>query len=381
MEESSNKPSLAEGDCLVEDALDASQTSTWFLVGQIAEAEPIRHFALRSSTISVGRRSDCDLHLPLMGVSGKHAEITPMASGLEIRDLGSTNGTFVNGVQITDRATAREDDIVQFSSVAFRVYQQACRDQRTVLSFDSGRALALTQFDRLINDGAVVPHFQPIVRLDTQEVTGYEVLARSNLCGLTYPCEMFQAAVQLDLAAELSRTARAEGIRIGSQLPQPSVLYLNTHPAEMGDPQLIVSLAEVRASHPAQPIVLEIHEAAITDSASMRELRASLTALDIQLAYDDFGAGRARLNELTEVPPDVLKFDMILVHDIDKASSDRQQMIAALVSMVSQLGITPLAEGIETAAEARTCIELGFELAQGYYFGRPAAMNNIVAEG
>ena len=112
----------------------------------------------------------------------------------------------------------------------------------------------------------------------------------------------------------------------------------------------------------------------------MRELRASLTALDIQLAYDDFGAGQARLNELTEVPPDILKFDMILVHNIDKVSSDRQQMIAALVNMVRKLGITPLAEGVETAAEANMCIELGFELAQGYHFGRPVPMSKIVAD-
>ena len=221
---------------------DAGPSSTWLLVGQVAENEPLRRIAVGSSTIRVGRRPDCELHLPNMGISGTHAEITPLASALEVRDLGSTNGTFVNGVQITDRATVREDDIVQFSSVAFRVHQEACRDSRTLLSSDSDRALSLTLFDKLINDGAVVPHFQPIVRLGSQEVVGYEVLARSKVYGLTYPCEMFQAAVLLDMAAELSRTVRSEGIRVGSQLPEPSVLYLNTHPTEMGKPSLIESL-------------------------------------------------------------------------------------------------------------------------------------------
>jgi EAL domain-containing protein (putative c-di-GMP-specific phosphodiesterase class I) len=303
-----------------------------------------------------------------------------MISALEVRDLGSTNGTFVNGIQITDRATVRADDIVQFSSVAFRVRQEECPDLRTHLSSDSDRALALTQFDKLVTDQSVVPYFQPIVRLDSEETVGYEVLARSKLYGLTYPREMFQAAAQLNLAAELSRIARSVGVRIGSQLSEPSVLYLNTHPVEMKGPGLIESLAKTRAGNPTQPIVLEIHEAAITDPNSMRELQASLTALNIRLAYDDFGAGQARLNELVEVPPDVLKFDMILVHGIDRAPAGRQQMIGALVDMVIELGIQPLAEGVETAVEAETCRELGFELAQGYYFGRPTPISNVVAD-
>jgi EAL domain-containing protein (putative c-di-GMP-specific phosphodiesterase class I) len=351
--------------------------STWFLVGQVVENEPLRNIAISSSTIRVGRRPDCDLHLPNMSVSGAHAEITPMAGALDVRDLGSTNGTFVNGIRITDRATVRKDDIVQFSSVAFRVQQEVCPDLRTNPSADSDRALALIQFNKLVSDQAVVPYFQPIVRLDSEETVGYEVLARSRLYGLTHPNEMFQAAAQLDLAAELSRIARSVGVHVGSQLADSTVLYLNTHPAEMNDPSLIGSLAEARAIHPTRPMVLEIHEAAVTDPKSMRELRASLIALDIRLAYDDFGAGQARLNELVEVPPDVLKFDMVLVRGIDQAPTGRQQMIGALVDMVIELGIQPLAEGIETAAEAKTCGELGFELAQGYHFGRPTAINNI----
>lgn len=366
---------LTSDTCLATDTTGA--LSTWFLVGQVAENEPLRNIAISSSTICVGRRPDSDLHLPNMSVSGTHAEITPMASALEVRDLGSTNGTFVNGIRITDRATVRKDDIVQFSSVAFRVHQQVCPDLRTNPSADSDRALALIQFNKLVSDHAVVPYFQPIVRLDSEETVGYEVLARSRLYGLTHPDEMFQAAAQLDLAAELSRIARSVGVRVGSQLSELTVLYLNTHPTEMNDPSLIGSLAETRAMHPTRPIVLEIHEAAVTDPKSMRELRASLIALDIRLAYDDFGAGQARLNELVEVPPDVLKFDMILVRGIDQAPTGRQQMIGALVDMVIELGIQPLAEGIETEAEAKTCRELGFELAQGYHFGRPTPINNV----
>src|SRR5256885_16736849 len=104
----------------------------------------------------------------------------------------------------------------------------------------------------------------------------------------------------------------------------------------------------------------------------MRELRAVLYALEMRLAYDDFGAGQARFVELVEVPPDFLKFDMKLVQGLHTASLARQQLVGSLVQMASDLGILPLAEGIESEEDGIACRELGFVLGQGYYYGRPA---------
>ena len=72
-----------------------------------------------------------------------------------------------------------------------------------------------------------------------------------------------------------------------------------------------------------------------------------------------------------EVPPDVLKFDISLVRNIHRASLKRRQMVLTLVSMVREFGIAPLAEGVESQDEADACLDLGFEYAQGYHFGRP----------
>jgi EAL domain-containing protein (putative c-di-GMP-specific phosphodiesterase class I) len=118
---------------------------------------------------------------------------------------------------------------------------------------------------------------------------------------------------------------------------------------------------------------LEIHEAAITNPQAMRQLQACLRDINVQIAYDDFGAGQNRLVELIESPPDVLKFDMSLIRDIDQATAERQRMVASLVQIVVDLGVQPLAEGIETLAEAEVCKEMGFSLAQGYFYGRPAS--------
>jgi EAL domain-containing protein (putative c-di-GMP-specific phosphodiesterase class I) len=176
----------------------------------------------------------------------------------------------------------------------------------------------------------------------------------------------------LNLEVELSRMLRWEGLHAAAVFPDQPRLFVNTHPSEMNAEGLLESMASLREFSPDQPIVLEIHEKAVTDPAMMNELRAALVDLDMQLAYDDFGAGQTRLVELVEVRPDYLKFDMGLIRDIDKASDGRQQMLASLVQMTRELGVITLAEGVETEGEHLTCQQLGFEMGQGFFYGKPA---------
>ena len=151
-------------------------------------------------------------------------------------------------------------------------------------------------------------------------------------------------------------------------------LYLNTHPAEIVTFGLLKSLQELRDINPQQPVTLDVHEAAVTDLQTMRKLRDSLESLDIQLAFDDFGAGQSRLIELTEVMPDLVKFDLHMIRDIHLAPPSQQQMLRTLVRMVSDLGITPLAECVECEGEHTVCCDIGFRLGQGYFYGKPASV-------
>ena len=100
-----------------------------------------------------------------------------------------------------------------------------------------------------------------------------------------------------------------------------------------------------------------------------------LKSMGLKFAYDDFGAGQSRLNELAEVPPDFVKFDMSLIRNIDRAQGTKQKMLSRLVHMVADLGSTSLAEGVETEGEAVVCRQMGFKLCQGYLTGRPALVD------
>jgi EAL domain-containing protein (putative c-di-GMP-specific phosphodiesterase class I) len=351
----------------------ASASTVWFLVGPLDSAETTRYLPVYTAPFVIGRRQDLTLSLPCNTVSSLHAEISEAGGTLVLRDLGSTNGTYLNGRRLTGPVTLREDDLVQFANLAFRVRQQAAHNNtQTVQENVCDRALALVQFDKLMAERAVTPFFQPIVSIADNEVVGYEVLARSRLFGLETPKEMFGVATQLNLEVELSTMLRWEGMQASRDLPQCANLFVNTHPRELADPGLLMSLQTLRESNPSQQVTLEIHESAVTNVTRMAELRAALAQLNIRLAYDDFGAGQARLNELITAPPDYLKFDISLIHGINAATAQRQQILATLVQMVRNLGIISLAEGIETAEERATCLELGFDLAQGYYCGRPA---------
>ena len=72
--------------------------------------------------------------------------------------------------------------------------------------------------------------------------------------------------------------------------------------------------------------------------------------------------------------PDYVKFDISLIHSIDSADTARRRMLETLVQMVRDLDIRALAEGIESANEAEVCKEIGFDLAQGYFYGRPGPL-------
>jgi EAL domain-containing protein (putative c-di-GMP-specific phosphodiesterase class I) len=356
---------------------DQSIETMWLLSGQVDEGEPVREIPLNSYPFRVGRRSDASFRIPSPTVSNLHAEIVERDGQLILRDLGSTNGTFLNGQRIPVEAYLREGDLIQFANVVFRLKRPETPDgSETLQGTGCDRAMALIQFDRLMTERAVIPFYQPIVQTTDKKVVGYEVLGRSHIFGLKTPCVMFQAAAQLNLESELSRLCRWVGLENAGQLKRNTKIYMNTHPSEMLDMDVLqLSLQELREAFPEPQLALEIHEKAVAHPRTMYELKAVLDGLDIGLAYDDFGSGQARLIELVEVPPDVLKFDINLIHEIDKAPPQRQKMLASLVRMVSDLGIVPLAEGMETDGEAKACEQLGFELNQGFHYGEPQAVH------
>lgn len=343
-----------------------------------------RSFDVPMGITSVGRTNASSFCLPAGSISKQHAEIERIGERLYVRDLGSTNGTYINGTRITERVEIRDGDLVQFASIAFRAtHFSSLKISESIphLTITDGLlswTQALLQFDRLMNEKAVIPHYQKIVRLADREVIAYEVLARSNYKGLEGPAQLFSIAERLEQEETLSELMRTVGVRASQSLGNQKSVYLNTHPKEAVTERFLDSLRTLRMLEPDRHITIEIHEEGVTRVNEMKRLRSVLTDLGMHLAYDDFGVGQARLVELTDVPPDVLKFDMGLIRDIDKALLPRRAMVKALIDVCHSLEIIPLAEGVETEAEHQACLDLGFSHGQGYLYGRPSANDEFI---
>ncbi|MGH8583698.1 MAG: EAL domain-containing protein [Gammaproteobacteria bacterium] len=356
-------------------------SEVWFL-DHTSPKGVIGEYRITRWPFTIGRSAECDLTLRSNSVSKEHARLDLDTDGLRVVDLGSTNGTHVNGQVVHTALVLLPGDILQIGDFQFRVrkvsvsLEATSNDDESLATHTIRRSdpkVAETRsFFGLLDGYGVVPHFQPIIHLAQRNTLGYEVLARTRAPDLPPDATgLFRIAVRLGAERELSRIYWTHGVREAAALPAQTLLFVNLHPREISDPRLIDSLANVRREAPLLRIVAEVHEKAVIDLGQMHRIKDGLAAAGIGLAYDDFGAGEGRLNELAEVPPDYLKFDYSLIHDLDRAGHTKRHVVEALVQMVRGLGVVPLAEGIETEGEACLCAEIGFELAQGFFYGRP----------
>ncbi len=358
-------------------------SSSWYLESQLDTRGRVRRAAVRPLPFRVGRQVDSDLFLSSRHGSGRHAELFEKDGALWVRDLGSTNGTSVNGRRLSDRHRLADDDVIHFADIEVRVIElqpQATLRTTQVFSISERERLeaqvkAPAAFRRMLRDRSLRADFQPIVRLEDRQIVGWEILGRGELAGSEASTEhLFYIAEKLGDEVALSEALRGRGLELAraDDTAEP-LLFMNTHPAELADPTaLLASLEELRLDHPRPALVLEIHEAAVADMSSLAALHAGLRELRIDVAFDDFGTGQARLLELTEVAPRYLKFDAVWVEDLHLASSRRHEMVSSLLRMVIDLGIEPIAECVESQEEADACQRLGFALAQGKYLGPPA---------
>jgi EAL domain-containing protein (putative c-di-GMP-specific phosphodiesterase class I) len=342
----------------------------------------------------IGRRPGLELVLAAESVSKVHAEIYEDAGNLRIRDLQSTNGTFVNGEAVERDSPIREGDVVHLGDVEFRVgvptsppapEPPEASDPATTVSLGrrpkGARSMpGAREMQELLREGNVTVAFQPIVRIPGGKPEAYEALGRGSHPGLPQsPLDLLDIAESLGLVGELSRLFRKKAVELVRNRTDFPTLFLNTHPAEFKEPslKLLDSLEELRGLAPHLDLALEIHEKALEDF-DFAQLKKMLSESNIGLAYDDFGAGQARLLELAEAPPHYLKFDRRFVVGIDQPElRNRRQLLTSLVGVARDLRVKAIAEGIEDAAQASACEEIGFQLMQGYHFGRPAPIDAI----
>jgi EAL domain-containing protein (putative c-di-GMP-specific phosphodiesterase class I) len=379
-------------DC--ESAEPSGRTFRWYLESFVGGGRQLRRIALHPLPFRVGRLPGLDLTLASDSVSKEHASFHTRGDELYVRDLGSKNGTLVNSERVSERGRVgetmlREGDILHFAQVEFRVGRQeiesadeqalepatrSLRDAPLPRQFVAGA----NELPELLRDRQVTALFQPIVSLPSGARAGLEAFGRGEHPRLPeMPLELFSIAEGIGVEADLSAVFRQKVFEIVGSRSNLPPLFLNVHPAELERPALVPSILEARQRTPQLRLTLEVPEGALADLESVDRLHTQLIRLGVGIAYDDFGAGQARLLELAEVPPHYLKFDMSFVRGIDAAPPSRQRLLTSLVSVARDLLVYTVAEGVETSAEADVCMRIGFTHAQGFHFGRPRPLEEV----
>ena len=236
--------------------------------------------------------------------------------------------------------------------------------------------------DEAIETSAFTLVYQPIVALRSDEVVGLEALVRwpHPLWGMLHPGQFITLAEEtgqiVPLGSWVLRQAVTDIVRLQRSLPRDPPLYVSVNVSirQFANPGFVADVRKAVSESGLAPsaLVLEVTESVLVHPDD--RIRADLMELKkagIRLAIDDCGTGYSSLGYLRELPMDILKIDRAFV-DAMTVSEQRLAIVKIIIRIAKTLGLTVIAEGIETEAQRELLMSLGCAYGQGYLLGRPA---------
>lgn len=320
------------------------------------------------------------------------------AARLALRLVSDLNVPYeIDGTTITLQArigiaTAPEDADKPEALIASagHALDQALEEAAAIRFFGKGmnervrqRAELLTALGEAIARDEVLPHFQPIVDLQTRRICGFEALARwwQSPRRMISPGEFIPLAEEGGLISALTCSLLHRACLAAQAWPSDMMLALNVSASEIRDPALPARLRSVldATGFPAERLEVEIAESALDDeTGTIRANLAELKAVGVRLSLDDFGTGRVGLHHLHAMPFDRIKVDAGFVRPLGARTGD-ERVVTSAVALAHAFGLTVVAEGTETEAEAAALLALGCDAAQGHWFGRPLPAEDVNA--
>ena len=232
----------------------------------------------------------------------------------------------------------------------------------------------------LIDQGLLLPHFQPIVQLSDGSVHGHEALIRTPPgCRWANPDELFGAARESGLSTRLEIECVRAALQAWSRFNMPGRLYLNLSAAALmaalAEPDVATLLTRLGNGMVApESIVVELTEhEQVRDVEALALAVARLRRHKVALALDDFGDGRSSLRLWSELKPEIVKIDKYFSRHLSR-HAEKLQTLRALLQISQTLGASLVAEGIESTEDLHLVRDLGIRLGQGWALGWPQAL-------
>ncbi|MGH8975205.1 MAG: EAL domain-containing protein [Acidimicrobiia bacterium] len=347
-----------------------------------------------------GQRPDIDLapfdpeHL----VSRRHAQLECHDGTVTVRDLGSSNGTFVDGEALAGDAprVLGDQQRVRFGHLTLlfaadvtgsegarwatdpdtQVLEATVMERLGELLAAPGDAagppsrLVLERVQHVLSSEVLAIVFQPVMGLGPRRVAGVEALTRIAVEPRRGPDVWFGEAFTVGLGVDLELAAIARALDQLGRLPAGVYLAFNTSPETVVSDGFRTALDGV----PLDRLVVEVTEhAAVADYQALRHALAPLREGGLRLAIDDMGSGYANMQHVLRLAPDIIKLDVDLVRGVDRDRA-RRALAGSLAVFAEEMGARLVAEGIETPDELATLIGLGVPYGQGFHLARPGPL-------
>jgi diguanylate cyclase (GGDEF)-like protein/PAS domain S-box-containing protein len=297
------------------------------------------------------------------------------------------------GIVVFDGTSEDSSELIQRADVALFEAKRQHRGRYSLFT-PSMHQQAVSHFElvqelrRALQTGDLSMHYQPIVSLDSTSVVGFEALMRWQHPerGWVPPNSFIPLAEQSDLILELGHFALTQAVHAASawRATEKSdgiapYVTVNLSAHQFHDPALLSMIESALATSGLAPerLIIEITESAmLVNVAETMSVMERIGALGVGFALDDFGTGYSSLSYLALLHPTIIKIDQSFVSP-SKESPRNDTLLEAIVSLGHKLGMTMLAEGIETKPQLSRLHNLGCEFGQGFLWS-PAVANDKV---
>ena len=242
------------------------------------------------------------------------------------------------------------------------------------------RTLELDLRSAIVN-GEFEVYYQPLVNLQTEQITGFEALIRWNhhKLGIVSPCDFIPLAEETGLIVPIGEWVLRQACKESSKWPSNISIAVNLSPVQFKSPNLCQTVvnALAHAGLRADRLQLEITESVLLfNSEPTLDTLRQLRALGVRISMDDFGTGYSSLSYLRSFPFDKIKIDRSFIHELS-SNEESMAIIRAVSGLGSSLGMATTGEGIETREELDFLKREGCIEGQGYLFGKPQPAREV----
>jgi len=290
------------------------------------------------------------------------------------------------GIAASSSPHTHAEDLLRDADIAMyrakRAGKARCEVSDTAMHENAVKRLQLeTDLRKALDQGEFRVYYQPIVSLQTGKITGFEALTRwQRPEGILPPIAFIAVAEETGLIIPMNRQLLREACQHlrswQSEFPSdpPLTMSVNITSREFAQPDLASEIRKSLEQTGINPGCLQfeiIETIAMGDAEKSGLVLAQLKALGVRLSIDDFGTGYSSLSRLRRIPVDTLKIDRAFISNMDSDKENRE-IVRAIIVLAHNLGLKVVAEGTETEEHINLLKQLNCEMAQGYFFSRPA---------